>query len=84
MHQRNTPTTSAAARRQPAATSDMLCEVDAAAYIGMSRSWLSKQRMRAASDQPAYLKIGKAIRYRRDDLDRWLESRRHGPAADAA
>ena len=54
-----------------------LGEADAARYIAMSRSFLRQSRMdgdRASrTPGPRYLKIGRAVRYLREDLDRWLE-----------
>lgn len=55
----------------------------AATYIGMSDSWLRQDRMLDPTRQkgPPYLKYGKAVRYLRADLDRWLEARRYRGAA---
>lgn len=51
-------------------------EIEAALYIGMSRSWLAQARMNGSPDAPPFLKIGRSVRYLIDDLDRWLASRR--------
>lgn len=51
-----------------------LIEADAGKYIGFSRPWLRLQRMRGTG--PAYLRIGRSIRYDIRDLDAWLESHR--------
>jgi predicted DNA-binding transcriptional regulator AlpA len=49
---------------------------EAARYIGMSDSWLRQSRMADRTDGPPFFRAGtRAIRYRRADLDRWLESR---------
>lgn len=53
-----------------------LIEAEAAAYIGMSRSWMRQARMNGLAYGPPYLKIGRAIRFLKTDLDQWLESRR--------
>ena len=47
---------------------------EAAHYIGMSESWLRQMRMHtdARIDGPPYMKIGRAVRYLRSDLDHWL------------
>ena len=58
--------------------SKVLKEDEAAPYIGMSRSWLRQSRMTGNKDAPPYVKIGRAIRYLRDDLDTWLVEHRHG------
>src|SRR5690348_8574191 len=54
---------------------DMLRTAEAARYIDMSDSWLRQTRMMGRTDGPPYLRQGRAIRYRRSDLDRWLERR---------
>lgn len=53
-----------------------LTEKEAAEYIGMSRSFLRQDRMNGYRETrtrgPDYLKFGRAIRYRKEDLDAWL------------
>lgn len=49
-------------------------ESDAAAYLAMSRAWLRK--VRGQNRGPAYLRIGRSIRYRVADLDAWLDQHR--------
>lgn len=53
-------------------------EKQAASYIGMSVSFLRKDRMSGdlpgRTAGPAWGKIGKRVVYLRDDLDKWLES----------
>lgn len=55
-------------------------EKEAAIYIGMSVPFLRQSRMDGnrenRTDAPPYLKIGRAVRYLREDLDRWLEFNR--------
>ena len=46
----------------------------AAAYLGMSPAWLKLERYKKTNDGPAYIMIGKSIRYRREDLDRYIEA----------
>jgi len=53
-----------------------LKDSDAAQYIGMSESWLRQSRMRGSQEAPPYIKIGRSIRYLRDDLDAWLQEHR--------
>jgi predicted DNA-binding transcriptional regulator AlpA len=56
----------------------VLDEREAAHYIGMSTAWLRRCRMTGASrlraQGPVFVKVpgGRAIRYRIEDLDRWL------------
>ncbi|MCK7597075.1 helix-turn-helix domain-containing protein [Microbulbifer sp. CAU 1566] len=53
-------------------------EIEAAKYIGMSRSYLAQARMDGRRDNrtpaPPFIKIGRAVRYLREDLDTWLNS----------
>lgn len=59
-----------------------LRETEAAAYIGMSRSFLRQSRMNGARARrtpgPPFVKVGRAIRYLRADLDAWLQNFRVG------
>jgi hypothetical protein len=52
----------------------LLGEADTSQYIAMSRPWLRLQRMRGTG--PAFLRIGRSIRYDVRDLDTWLSSHR--------
>ena len=57
----------------------LLNEHGAAAYIGLSVAFLRAARCRGLSDRtpsPPYLKLGRAVRYDRADLDAWLDARR--------
>ena len=54
----------------------------AAEYLGLSESMIAK--MRCLGGGPAYFKLGRAVRYRRDDLDEWLSARRVRHSSDAA
>jgi len=60
----------------------VLTEKEAALYITMSRSFLRQDRMNGhrmgRTHGPPYIRIGRSIRYLRDDLDTWLEQLRHG------
>lgn len=53
-----------------------LTELEAAKYIGMSRSFLAQARMDGTRDNrtpaPPFIKIGRSVRYLREDLDNWL------------
>ena len=53
-------------------------ENEAAGYIGMSRSYLAQARMEGHRDKrtpaPPFIKIGRSVRYLREDLDRWLDA----------
>lgn len=47
---------------------------EAAAYLGSSVSALSQYR--ALEIGPEYFKVGKMVRYRRSDIDKWLEQKK--------
>jgi predicted DNA-binding transcriptional regulator AlpA len=53
-------------------------EQEAAEYLCMSRSYLRQDRMngirRNRTPGPNYLKIGRTIRYLKEELDKWLEA----------
>ena len=55
-------------------------EVEAANYICMSRSFLSQDRANGVlanrTPGPKYIKIGRSVRYLKEDLDSWLELHR--------
>lgn len=55
-------------------------EAEAAQYICMSRSFLSQDRVNGTLSNrtpgPRCLKIGRAVRYLKDDLDAWLDQHR--------
>ena len=53
----------------------------AAAITGLSISTLNK--LRCAGDGPAFLKLGRAVRYDRRDLDQWLDERRRKNTSEA-
>ncbi len=53
---------------------DILNTHDAAGYVRLSRTTL--ERFRLTGEGPVYCKLGGAVRYRKVDLDAWLESRR--------
>ena len=60
--------------RQPPAhtfTNELYCRPDAAAYLDMSESWLAKAAVYGGG--PAFMKIGKSVRYRRQDLDEFIK-----------
>ena len=52
----------------------LLSPPEAAAYIGVSENTLSVWRCVGRYAIP-FIKVGRLVRYRRSDLDAWLESR---------
>jgi len=51
-----------------------LNEQQTARYIGMNRPWLRLQPMHHTG--PAYIRLGRSIRYDIRDLDEWLSKHR--------
>lgn len=51
----------------------LLNTAETAARTGKSLSWLNHARQ--TGEGPEYLKIGAAVRYRVEDVDRWLASK---------
>jgi predicted DNA-binding transcriptional regulator AlpA len=49
-------------------------EREAATVLGFSTSWLRQQRMRGTG--PAYVRVGRSVRYLTRDLDRFQNSHR--------
>ena len=52
---------------------DIMNTIQAAEYLGLSKPTL--ERYRTFGGGPRYAKIGAAVRYRKADLDTWVESR---------
>jgi excisionase family DNA binding protein len=55
-------------------TTEILTTKEAASYVRLGKPTL--ERFRISGDGPPYCKLGGAVRYRKTDLDTWLESRR--------
>jgi predicted DNA-binding transcriptional regulator AlpA len=53
---------------------------EAAEYLGISVSTLSKRRV--GGNGPKYLKLGRRVVYDTRDLDGWLDTRRRASTAD--
>lgn len=54
-------------------TPDILNTEQTAEYLGLSKPTL--ERMRLKGNGPKFAKLGSSVRYRKADLDAWLESR---------
>lgn len=54
-------------------TTDILNTKEAARYVRLGKPTL--ERFRISGGGPRYCKLGGAVRYRRVDLDAWIESR---------
>lgn len=55
-------------------SSEVLTTLEAASYVRLGKPTL--ERLRVSGDGPLYCKLGGAVRYRKADLDLWLEARR--------
>ena len=51
----------------------LLTTEEVAQITGMSKSWFEHQRWLGGEEGPPYIKIGRSVRYRTADLQRWLE-----------
>jgi predicted DNA-binding transcriptional regulator AlpA len=60
--------------RRPRSSRHSLTETDAAPYTGYSQAFLRQSRQRGRG--PAYIKVGRSVRYRIEDLDAWLNAHR--------
>ena len=82
---KNTPknapakTSTPAKTSAPIAASDYLTTVEAAAYLKLSRQFLEGARYRGDGSGPAYVKLERAVRYRRSVLDAWMAAHDHSP-----
>ena len=54
----------------PSTPAGSVNERDAAKYVGLTASYM--RNARAEGRGPAYIRIGRTIRYRPPDLDAWL------------
>ena len=52
----------------------------AAQYLGLAVSTLNKWRCHGGG--PEFIKLGRAVRYRRDDLDAFVEARRKSSTSE--
>lgn len=57
-----------------------LTEAEAAEVLCVRRNCLCQWRHKRTG--PPYLKLGRTVRYRRSDLDRWAAAQRVDPAAE--
>jgi Helix-turn-helix domain len=61
--------------------SEYLTTQQAAAYLNISRQYLEAARYRGDGSGPAYVKLERAVRYRRSVLDAWMSAHNHSPDA---
>ena len=63
----------------PIVASDYMTTTEAAAYLKLSRQFLEGARYRGDGSGPAYIKLERAVRYRRSVLDAWMAAHDHSP-----
>lgn len=61
---------------------ELLTELQAAIFLTLSSRTLQAWRLKGVG--PPYVRLGRAIRYRRSDLVAWLAKQTYAPAAPAA
>jgi excisionase family DNA binding protein len=54
-------------------TSQLLKPKDAAEFLNLGQSTLAK--LRASGEGPPFRKLGRSVRYSRDDLEAWADAR---------
>ena len=59
--------------------SPLLDTYEAAEYLGVPRQTLAVWRTRHKKTGPAYVRMGRWIKYRRDDLDAYIDAQRVTP-----
>lgn len=52
----------------------LLNESQAAGFLGLAEITLRKYRV--TGDGPHFIKMGRSVRYRQEDIDAWVEARR--------
>jgi excisionase family DNA binding protein len=60
---------------------DYLTTAEAANYLKLSASMLAKGRVEGGNTPP-FIKMGRSVRYRRSDLDRWATERLRTSTSD--
>jgi excisionase family DNA binding protein len=63
-----------AVRKPTASAIRLLTPKEAAERLKVSVSWLAKARI--SGEGPDYIKIGRSVRYREEDLIEWMKARR--------
>ena len=63
----------------PVIASPYLTTAEAAQYLKLSRQFLEAARYRGDGSGPAYVKLERAVRYRRSVLDAWMSAHDHSP-----
>jgi excisionase family DNA binding protein len=64
---------------KPERSVEYFTTVEAAAYLRLSRQFLEAARHRGDGSGPSFIKLERAVRYRRDALDAWMAAHDHAP-----
>lgn len=59
----------------------LLTQVEAARLLRLSERTL--ERLRLQGGGPSYIKCGRSVRYRIDDIERWIDARVVGSTSEA-
>ena len=68
------------AAKPPTAIANLMTPNEAAAVLKVSLSWLAKARMRG--DGPAYIRVGRSIRYGEAALIQWMKSKQRSSTSE--
>jgi hypothetical protein len=63
----------------PDITGVYLTTLEAAFYLKLSRQFLEGARYRADGSGPPFIKLERAVRYRKTALDAWMTAHDHAP-----
>jgi predicted DNA-binding transcriptional regulator AlpA len=68
-------------KKIPTPASEYLNTEQAATYLSLSAQYLEIARHKADGTSPPFIKLPRAVRYRRADLDAWMAAQRVTVAA---
>ncbi len=60
-------------------SSEYFTTAEAAQYLKLSRQYLEVARHRGDGSGPPFIKLARAVRYRRSALDAWMTAHDHAP-----
>ena len=63
----------------PVVVTDYMTTMEAAAYLKLSRQYLEAARYRGDGSGPPYIKLERAVRYRRSRARSWMTAHDHSP-----
>jgi predicted DNA-binding transcriptional regulator AlpA len=53
---------------------ELFSSLNTSQYMNMSHSWL--RRSRVDGNGPPFIKLGRSVRYRKSDVDAWLDQQK--------